>query len=248
MPSLEVAGHGDLLAPDLGKGVARRVVVEIRRPGALQIVRLVLVRHPLAVGDGGPVLNEGLQVPVTHSIAPSLPTLRSSFGRALADHKAAEFRQRNRTPVLHLMAHGSEKGFALTHRRIVPWSTLVGLVSSFATQARPPLVSLSVCYGVNLETILGRPTAKYAVGTVGSQATPLFSESIIGFSTLYHRIQAGDSLEKGVQAMKTASGHKEFCFVSPVDRGKWWESMLKTALESDVPVPEGMAEQIAEIG
>ena len=189
-----------------------------------------------------------LRVPVTHSLAPSLPLLRSSFARALQDHKAADFLQRSRTPVLHLMAHGSEKGFALTHRRIVPWSTLVGLVSFFATQARPPLVSLSVCYGVNPFTILGPPTAKYAVGTIGSQATPLFSESLIGFATLYHRIQAGDSFEKGVEAMKNASGHEEFCLVSPVDRSKWWESMLKTAAESDVPVPEGIAEQIAEIG
>jgi len=159
---------------------------------------------------------------------------------------------------LHLGAHGNAEGVELSRGEFVSWAELRDLLTPVCTRTSGMLLlSMASCEGLAANraamTLWGEEDLPFIL-MVGSRGKPTWSETAIGYSTLYHHLQAGRSLDQAVEAMKTASGHDDFVWTDArVVRQEFrqraflaWAQEYKRRLEAGGQAQAGAAEQAAQ--
>lgn len=143
-----------------------------------------------------------------------------------------------RIPVLHFSGHGSHTEFELTDRSHVSWVELMGLVSKFRqTAGQRPIVAMSACHGSFALFPMALGDESDALWLVGSRDSPEWSQTLVGYMTLYHHLGRGTVIEEAIKAMRSASGHDGFAHHGREDAKQAFESLIES-----VGGPEGVRE------
>lgn len=117
-------------------------------------------------------------------------------------------------PILHISAHGSEEGILLTGKELLTWSDLKRLLLPLSQRRKYGLLlCMSTCLGLHARKMALLEKGEdyepfYAV--VGNSGNPTWSETAVAYASFYHFLSKGAMLGDAVEAMKAASGNKEF--------------------------------------
>lgn len=116
-------------------------------------------------------------------------------------------------PIIHISAHGSADGIALSSGEFVQWSQLRELLIPINKKLSGALfVCMSSCEGYSGCRMAMDPESKehpfFAI--IGNGAKPTWPETAIGFATLYHLVAKGYTIVDAVAAMCIASGNEYF--------------------------------------
>jgi hypothetical protein len=122
-------------------------------------------------------------------------------------------------PILHISAHGNQKGIELTNGCFMLWDELIGGLSFMNQQLHGQLiVCMSSCEGyscvLDASRSAGYPPWK---AFVGNTTRPTWAEAAIGFSAFYHLLNKGMTVRNAVEGMKAASGNQYYCAIDGDD-------------------------------
>ena len=140
--------------------------------------------------------------------------LKEDVGKILTQHFSTK--QGPLILFLHIGAHGDAEGFELSNHDSVTWVELRELLVPICRHLAGLLVlSMSSCEGfqaIRAALRLGTPedTQYPFAALVGSTGAPTWSDTAIGYATLYHRLRQGATVADAVEAMRVASGHPHF--------------------------------------
>ena len=158
------------------------------------------------------------QIPVDGKTALDRPHFELALGEAVY-----AFIARLRRPYvlcLHIGAHGDKNGIELTDGSVITWPQLRQLLVPLCRNtAGLLLLSMASCEGLNAKksawALTGLPGVDELpfLAVVGSAGKPVWSETALGYATLYHHLKAGSSMDDAVGAMQRASGHQGFAWV-----------------------------------
>jgi hypothetical protein len=122
-----------------------------------------------------------------------------------------------RTPVIHISAHGFDEGIELTNGDRLLWDELGELL-------RPVNKALSGSLFICMSTCKGFSGQRMAMVTddgdhpflaiVGNGEEPTWPETAIAFASFYHLLAGGHYVGEEVQAMCVASGNDRFYVVT----------------------------------
>lgn len=164
-------------------------------------------------------------IPLTHRLVARPAQLLKAIRLARIEH---ETRFRGYTAAIHLACHASMKsGVQTTNRRSVPWSRLA------AEFPKPGFgegawLCMSACEGLAALLDLAALGGGGIGWIVGSPSKPVFSETLVGFSTLYYQLHRGGvSFHDALVAMRTASMHAEFQIRSPAAEAPRLEALVR---------------------
>lgn len=123
-----------------------------------------------------------------------------------------EYLERSKTlPIIHISAHGNKDGLQLTDGQIVAWDELKELLCPVNRALKGLLiVSMSSCEGFNGTRMAMDDDDFPFLAIIGNDANPTWSETNIGYSTFYHLFAKGEDPARAVEAMRIASGNKDF--------------------------------------
>ena len=116
-------------------------------------------------------------------------------------------------PILHISAHGFEDGIQLSNGETISWVKLATLLRPINLALHNSLIlCLSCCEGYSgirmaMTTDDSKPPF-YAI--IANGAKPLWSDTAVAYSVLYHLIAKGHSIIEAVTAMQAASGDDKF--------------------------------------
>jgi hypothetical protein len=118
----------------------------------------------------------------------------------------------DRLPILHISAHGNDKGIGLSDGTIVTWNDLRALIGPINKALNELLVlCLSACrsaIGCSMAMSLTERPPFFAV--VGTYDSPTWSETAVAFASFYHLLAKGKTIPDAVEAMNVAAGVKGF--------------------------------------
>lgn len=171
----------------------------------------------------GLVLSEALrlaQIKRTYNLAVS----KDAFLDSMVDRLIAAIHEHNRIPILHLSVHGNEEQIALTDDHRFSWEGLRPmLVPINKAMGGNLLVCLSTCSGASGQRMAMREKGEHPfTAIVGNYEDARWDDSAVAFVTFYHRLFKGATLEEAVEAMKVASGDKNFTVRRADDIQKGW--------------------------
>ena len=132
------------------------------------------------------------------------------FVKALREGLSELMQKKNLMPVLHVSAHGNEKGIELSDGRFIEWSLFGQITASLNGHLGGELlVCVSSCNSFNCarHALSGTNPWKVIVGNTGE---PTWNDTIIAFSAFYHLLAKGKTIQEAVQGMCTASGNSDF--------------------------------------
>lgn len=139
-------------------------------------------------------------------------------------------------PVIHLSAHGDEKGIGLTDGTPISWNLLSFMLEK-VTDGNV-IVSMSACFGFSGCRMAMKAGKLPFVGIVGHRANVGWHDAAIGYAAFYHRIYKWSHIDDAVEAMCAASGDDGFVFISGRNAQLVWEEALPA------PPPTEESEQI----
>jgi hypothetical protein len=121
------------------------------------------------------------------------------------------FLDKNKVPILHIIAHGNENEIALTSGYMVSHDELGnGLRIVNQALGGELIVCLSACEGYKLAKcgVTNEPAAFATL--VGNLAKPSWADNIVGFTAFYYLMAKGKTIKEAVEGMKAASGNTDF--------------------------------------
>jgi hypothetical protein len=116
----------------------------------------------------------------------------------------------DRTPILHLSAHGGTEGIQLSSGETLTWVELKALLIPINTSLGNALVlCMSACDGYSACRMAKQeadgPHPYFAM--VGSYSKPTWADTAVAYSAFYHRVSKGHTLFAALEGMKAASGN-----------------------------------------
>ncbi len=141
------------------------------------------------------------------------------------------------TPVIHISAHGNSEGIQLSNGHVMDWDELKEHFRPVNQDLNNFLVvCMSSCEGyAGIRMAMENDTAPlpfYAL--VGCSEKPTWSETAVGYATLYHQLLRGEHIEVAMNAMRTASGNPYFFYQHASATREDWIKRLES---SPVEVP-----------
>jgi len=134
-------------------------------------------------------------------------------------------------PLLHISAHGNSDGIQLSDGYVMPWAEL-------KDHLRPVNEALGGSLVVCMSSCEGYSGIRMAMHTdqvdlpylalVGCAAKPVWGDTAVGYSTLYHRLWRGEHIATAVDAMRVASGNPEFFLEHAVQTRQSYVDYLNT--------------------
>jgi len=144
-------------------------------------------------------------------IATSKETFEKAINEGLTEAITANFPQ---DPILHISAHGCEKGVRLTNKDFITWDELRNLLLPIShVRDWGLLLCMSACEGINAIKMAfteKSETHEAAYAVVGNSGKPTWSETAVAYASFYHILSKGSGLVEAVDAMKVASGNDNF--------------------------------------
>lgn len=138
---------------------------------------------------------------------------------------------KNRTaPILHLSMHGDRNGVYLTNKIFVSWFDLNKYLNPINNASNGGLlICMSTCEGLGgIRMAMNTETIKPFWALVGNSKSVTWPDAAIGYSVFYHHIFKQSTIDKAVEAMKTASGNSDFMlFAGDTVRQGWYDHILK---------------------
>jgi hypothetical protein len=116
-------------------------------------------------------------------------------------------------PLLHISAHGNATGIQLSDEYMMTWAELKEHLHPVNKALGGSLVvCMSSCEGYSGIRMAMYPeeTELPYLALVGCGAQPTWSETAVGYTTLYHQLWRGEHLNTAVEAMRVASGNSHF--------------------------------------
>jgi len=116
-------------------------------------------------------------------------------------------------PIIHLSAHGSEQGIALTNGVIITWDELGRYLTpiNVAVLKRSLVLCMSSCYGLSMK-IIGEGIPYLLL--VSFDGSPSWRETIVGFIAFYNILGKESDFVKATEAARIASGNETFTWVA----------------------------------
>lgn len=137
------------------------------------------------------------------------------FKKALTSGLIECVKNIQKVPILHISAHGDEKGIQLTDGNRVNWVELRGLVSPINKMFEGHIIiCLSSCKSLcaSVMVIDEKELPYYCI--IGNSGDPDWRETMVGYLTFYHLIAKGYTFNDSINAMRKASGNKGFVWVT----------------------------------
>lgn len=152
-----------------------------------------------------------------------------------------------RYPVLHLSAHGSVDGIALSSGEVIPWHELREfLVPINQSLQGALLLCMSACkgYGACQMAMQEQDVPHPYFVMVGSSENPTWSDTAVSYLTFYHLLAKGRSIDDAVAGMSAASGI-QWVFETAEASKQYYLDFLKSQVTPEVAQKEltAVAEQ-----
>lgn len=112
--------------------------------------------------------------------------------------------------IIHISAHGDETGIQLSCGELITWDELREILSPL-NKALSNTISLcmSSCKGFNgIKMAFSARSPFHTI--IGSPLDVSWSDTIIGFSSLYHLLNKTTDIRKAIKGMRVSSGNKSF--------------------------------------
>lgn len=159
----------------------------------------------------GEILSKALSlsnISSTHRLAVSFEAFYASLTVGIEEH----LKQSNaKLPFIHISAHGNKDGIQLTNGDIVTWRKMGEILIPINKALNGLLfVGMSSCEGFNAcQMAMVEGDIPFYVA-VGNLYTPTWSDTAIGFTTLYHLLAKGFHINEALHRMRSASGDDNF--------------------------------------
>jgi len=165
----------------------------------------------------GEALNKTLQlsqIPSSHHITVDEIAFRAAFVVGLKEYFNSS--SPAPSPIIHISAHGSDKGIQLTSGQVIQWDDLKQLLIPInEVVGGGLLLCMSSCKGFSSCVMAMDEEGKLPFGAViGAVDQPTWGETNIAFATFYHLFATGNNIPDAVGVMKLASGSQNFLFTS----------------------------------
>lgn len=116
-------------------------------------------------------------------------------------------------PLLHISAHGNAEGIQLSDGYTMQWAELKDHLRPVNQALGGTLVvCMSSCEGyagIRMAMQSNETDLPY-FALIGCGTTPTWSETAVGYATLYHQLWRGEHISEAVRAMRVASGNDSF--------------------------------------
>lgn len=154
-------------------------------------------------------------IPSEHKLVVSEEALRASFAIGL---KEVLEEHPGHLPIIHLSAHGAEKGIQLTNERVIDWKRLREILGPVNTALKGHLLlCMSACHGFSACRMAFQDGDIPFGIVVGNSGDPTWSDTTVGYAAFYHLLKKGKSISDAVQGMRAASGDNRFMLVYGAD-------------------------------
>lgn len=127
-------------------------------------------------------------------------------------------------PIIHISAHGNTKGIRLTSGKLLSWDALEkDLISLNKALRGYLLLCMSSCKGIYAASMIcNEKTELPFFAIVGNSGEPYWSETVVGFTTIYHLLGKGKNIQEAVEAARIASGNRDFQIFCASTIKKMW--------------------------
>ena len=175
-----------------------------------------------------------------------LATDRVTFWEAIGKRFIERIKEDNykRWPILHISAHGSHDGIALTRSDdFIRWKELTEYFRKINTIMKGALIiTFSSCQGsyAAKEAVTAGASPYYAL--VAPARDVSLSDLAIGFSSFYHVLSKTWNIQKSYDAMKSATLNDAFqLYITKTlreDYKKYLDHILQKMKQKDIQVPD----------
>jgi hypothetical protein len=158
-----------------------------------------------------------------------------AFGAALTIGLPESMKQYpNYHPVIHLSAHGSDRGIQLSSGDVVEWSQLRELLLPINESLGGALMlCMSACEGYSAcqmaMEIDDKPHPYFVM--VGNYGKPTWSDTAVAYLAYYHLLAKGHNIPDAVAAMSAASGDRGWLCETADQSKQSYIEFLKTRSE-----------------
>jgi hypothetical protein len=193
----------------------------------------------------GHLIKESLKLAGISAVL-SLAVDFQSFLKALYPRLHETLVKLNGIPILHLSAHGNEKGIELTDKRFIDWDELRKLLIPLNRILGGALIlCMSSCSGLHgLRMVMSEEKEDPFIAIVCNTGTPNWSDTAVAFIAFYHRLFEHASLPDAINAMCAASGDNGFIVeFAPTVKKEWIELVQKQRWEQ---VAKGLEKLLKE--
>ena len=144
---------------------------------------------------------------------------------------------KNLIPVIHISAHGFSEGIQLSNHETITWDQLRMLLM-------PINQSVGNCLLLCMSSCKGYSACRMAMSLndnqhpffsmVGHVGTPVWAETAVAFTTLYHLLAKGLHVNDAVEAMKISSGNYGFVFTTATESQQTYIDYCRITSTSDM--------------
>ena len=143
------------------------------------------------------------------------------------------------TPVLHISAHGEQNGLQLSNADEITWHELKNLLLPINKALNGGLLlCMSSCKGFSAcrMAMNSNNDAHPFFAVIGNTKEPTWSDTAIAYSSFYHLIAKGEYIIDAVEAMRKASGNKDFTNATAMEAQKAYIDITnrENALEAQI--------------
>lgn len=170
-------------------------------------------------------------IPSEHKLAVDSGAFNASFTVGLQVYLS---RPEALPPLLHISAHGSEKGVQLTSGEVIHWQELRDIVMPINKALDGNLIlCMSSCQGLNACRMAMEEGELPFLGVIGNFGEPSWSDTAVAYITFYHLLAKGHYVQEAVEAMRAASGDPGFQEIQgKVARDKYIEKVKKVRMKA----------------
>jgi hypothetical protein len=144
-----------------------------------------------------------IRVRVANNKKAFLSALRSGVIHFIA-HRAS-------FPVLHISAHGCEKGIGLSNYDFIGWDEFGAAIG---TQLSDRLIlCMSTCQGLRSWGMALMENSPHYLLLVGTEEKPRWNDTKAGFPAFYQSLAQGKTIDEAIDNLRTISGHSHFMIV-----------------------------------
>lgn len=159
----------------------------------------------------------------------NLVTTKKSLIRALTWKLHEAIKEKNKAPILHISMHGNDEGIGLTNGDFISWAELRKELAPLLNNMQGGLlICMSSCYGTSGCRMAMHEDADHPFwALVGNSQAALWSDAAVAYITFYHLFFKGIGVEQAVEAMKIASGDRNFMVFNGDFVKKDWSGFIK---------------------
>ena len=168
---------------------------------------------------------------------------KSNFFKGIYEGFIEGLKKYNYIPILHISCHGSANGIQLSCGDVICWDEIrdhLSVVNKHLNNSL--LLCLSTCEGFSAcKMAMQKETNQHPfLALIGNNKSPTWSEAAIAYATFYHLIINGNRIEYATNAMRIASGNKDWINITYLDAQQSYMDHLKQIK------PRGLLEQLAQ--